>query len=115
MAKAADNNLKRSYNHKRGQANRNIAGQAMALLQGPSNLLVEFNHQYAIKVAEEDEFQATVGDMTTKRGFSIFQDINDISPGTLHLAVPLSFAYKIQVALRAPSRTTGKNVLSAHL
>lgn len=48
------------------------------------NPLANFDRRYIPSVEEDDEFRLTVGDMTKKRGFSIFQDIPEhpeASPG----------------------------------
>ncbi len=79
------------------------------------NPLTAFSQQRFIPSAEEDEeFRLTVGDMSKKRGFSIFQDIPENSPGRTETpledhrygrAILLSIYYsanEIQTQIRFP-------------
>ncbi|KAH7364084.1 hypothetical protein BKA65DRAFT_572239 [Rhexocercosporidium sp. MPI-PUGE-AT-0058] len=45
------------------------------------NPLANLDRRYIPSAEEDEEFRLTVGDMTKKRGFSIFQDILEVSPG----------------------------------
>ncbi|KAH6709119.1 hypothetical protein BKA61DRAFT_556473 [Leptodontidium sp. MPI-SDFR-AT-0119] len=45
------------------------------------NPLAAFDRRYIPSAEEDEEFRLTVGDMTKKRGFAIFQDIPEVSPG----------------------------------
>ncbi|KAL2072676.1 hypothetical protein VTL71DRAFT_12019 [Oculimacula yallundae] len=45
------------------------------------NPLANFDRRYTPTPEEDEEFQLTVGNMTKKRGFTIFQDIPEVSPG----------------------------------
>ncbi|KAG4428738.1 hypothetical protein IFR05_015779 [Cadophora sp. M221] len=66
---------KRQMNSMQAPPNHYI-GNAPAL-----NPLVAFDRRYIPSAEEDEEFRLTVGDMTKKRGFSIFQDIPEVSPG----------------------------------
>jgi len=45
------------------------------------NPLADIERRYIPTAEEDEEFRLTVGDMTKKRGFTIFQDIPEVSPG----------------------------------
>ncbi|KAK0119296.1 hypothetical protein ONS95_008143 [Cadophora gregata] len=45
------------------------------------NPLANIERRYVPTAEEDEEFRLTVGDMTKKRGFTIFQDIPEVSPG----------------------------------
>lgn len=51
-------------------------------MQAPSlNPLASFGQRYVPSSEEDEEFRMTVGDMTKKRPFGIFQDAPEVSPG----------------------------------
>ncbi|CZT49818.1 uncharacterized protein RSE6_10710 [Rhynchosporium secalis] len=45
------------------------------------NPLANFDRRYVPSAEEDEEFRLTVGNMSKKRGFTIFQDIPEVSPG----------------------------------
>ena len=45
------------------------------------NPLANFSQRYILSSEEDEEFRMTVGDMTKKRSFGIFQDAPEVSPG----------------------------------
>ncbi|KAH7417419.1 hypothetical protein BKA64DRAFT_300248 [Cadophora sp. MPI-SDFR-AT-0126] len=54
----------------------------VSFLPGPLlNPLAHAERRYVPTAEENEEFRLTVGDMTKKRGFTIFQDIPEVSPG----------------------------------
>lgn len=51
-------------------------------MKGPNlNPFANFGQRYMPSSEEDEEFRMTVGDMTKKRAFGIFQDVPEISPG----------------------------------
>lgn len=49
--------------------------------QPTPNPLAAFGNRFMTTAEEDEEFQMTVGDITQKRAFGIFQDASEVSPG----------------------------------